>query len=118
MAGKLQAAGCMGQGLQEGSRNRVFLYGREVQLKAPKDQVCSWTNPPTRARAARGPSGCSKWQIDRRAKAKHNLSPVIQTAERPQHFLAVWLWDSHFRHVNHSFLAAKRGGVHGPQTLL
>lgn len=93
-------------------REPVFLNGHETWPKPRKDPVCSWTDPPTRAWAACSPWGRSKWEINIRTEATHNLGPGVQTAERPQHFLAMWLWESHFPHVNHSFLAAKRGGVH------
>lgn len=83
-----------------------------VQLKPLEALVCSWTNPPTRAWTTWGPSGHSKWKTDIRAKKTHHLRPRLETAERPWHFLAMWLWESHFPHLSHSFLSCKEGWVH------
>lgn len=64
---------------------------------------------PARAWAAWGPSGQSEWKINIKAEGTHRLRPGVETAERPWHFLAVWLWESHFLHVNHSFPWLHRG---------
>lgn len=94
---------------REGRGEMVFLVGHEVQPKPSKDSVCSCPNPPTRAWAAWGPSGQSEWKINIKAEGTHRLRPGVETAERPWHFLAVWLWESHFLHVNHSFPWLHRG---------
>ena len=63
----------MGQGLEGNEWEAAFFFGWEVQPKPLKDPVGSWTNPPTRAWAAWGPSGHSKWKINIKAEEAHSL---------------------------------------------
>lgn len=102
----------MGQGLKGKEWEAAFFFGWEVHRKPLKDPAGSWTNPPTRAWAAWGPSGHSKWKINIKAEEAHSLGPGVETAKRPWHFLAMCLWESHFLHLSHSFLSYKDGWVH------
>ena len=79
---------------------------------------------PLKARCAAGPilpqglglpgapqAGTGGKQTSKLTKT-HHLGPGVETAERPWHFLAMWLWESHFPHLSHSFLSCKEGWVH------